>query len=208
MKQKVILIVGLIAAAIIVYLMTKSFTYKENQEEYLKAVQGYRTEKDQFFLTSKETPIEDPSTFDSLNYYKPDINYKVTTDIELTNDTTVYKINMSNGKQESFIRYATVDFKLKNKSFSLYLFKHQEDGPEVKSLFLPFTDLTNGKETYGGGRYLDVDVNKGNTVTLDFNLAYNPYCAYNPNYICPVPPKENHMDIEVPVGEKNFEEHD
>lgn len=208
MKQKAIIYIGLIGAAIMVFFLTRSFTYKENQADYLKAVQGYRTEKNNFFLTSKETPLEDPSSFDSLNYYAPDINYRIITEIKPTNDTSVHNINMSNGKQEAFIRYATVDFTLQGKPFTLYLFKHQEDGPDVKSLFLPFTDLTNGKETYGGGRYVDVELGKDNKVTIDFNLAYNPYCAYNPNYICPVPPKENHMDIEVPVGEKNFKEHD
>jgi uncharacterized protein (DUF1684 family) len=72
-------------------------------------------------------------------------------------------------------------------------------------LFIPFNDLTNGMETYGGGRYLDVQQGEGDTLTLDFNKAYNPYCAYNPKYSCPIPPDENKLDVEIRAGEKNFD---
>lgn len=71
---------------------------------------------------------------------------------------------------------------------------------------MPFTDKTNGFETYGGGRFMDVPFEEGNeTVMLDFNRAYSPFCAYNPDYVCPVPPKDNRLDIAVPVGEKTYE---
>src|SRR5690606_21025371 len=71
-------------------------------------------------------------------------------------------------------------------------------------LFLPFKDLTNGKESYGGGRYLDLRIPQDSTLVLNFNLAYNPYCAYNHHYSCPIPPYENHLNVEIPVGVKAF----
>jgi uncharacterized protein (DUF1684 family) len=71
-------------------------------------------------------------------------------------------------------------------------------------LFLPFADLTNGEETYGGGRYLDLTIPTGNTILLDFNKAYNPYCAYNPKYSCPLVPKQNRLDIPIIAGVKAF----
>ncbi len=74
-------------------------------------------------------------------------------------------------------------------------------------LFLPFTDLTNGEETYGGGRYLDLEGPLEGIVELDFNMAYNPYCAYNDRYSCPIPPKENHINVRVEAGVKAFEDH-
>ena len=70
------------------------------------------------------------------------------------------------------------------------------------SLFVPFTDLTNGKETYGGGRYMDVEIPEGDSIVLDFNKAYNPYCAYSTNYSCPIPPKENDLPISINAGLK------
>ncbi len=74
-------------------------------------------------------------------------------------------------------------------------------------LFLPFTDLTNGNGTYGGGRYIDLEIPKGDTMVIDFNKSYNPYCAYNGKYSCPIPPKENDLNIAIKAGVKNYSKH-
>ena len=71
-------------------------------------------------------------------------------------------------------------------------------------MFLPFSDLTSGNETYGGGRYIDLEIPKGKTITIDFNQAYNPYCAYNPKYSCPIVPAENELLTNVNAGVKKF----
>jgi uncharacterized protein len=205
MKQKYIVWAALVGA-VLVMVGTYVFTDTQNEMAYLDVVEKYRTDKHKFFLTSKEAPIKERNGFEGLNYYEPDVAYKVNTRLVLTNDTATYTIEMSDGQQESYVRYAYADFQLKNKPVRLFLFKHEREGTNPKTLFLPFTDLTNGKETYGGGRYLDIDNSKGLQVALDFNLAYNPYCAYNTLYSCPVPPRENHVDMEIPVGEKNFKE--
>ncbi len=205
MKQKHIVWAGLVGAVLVMF-GTYLFTDTQNEVAYLDVVQEYRSQKHKFFLTSKDAPIKKDEGYTTLNYYEPDIAYKINTRLIHTNDTATYTIEMSDGQQESYIRYAHADFELKGKQVRLFLFKHQGEGDNPKTLFLPFTDLTNGKETYGGGRYLDIDVSKGKQITIDFNLAYNPYCAYNALYSCPVPPRENHLDIEIPVGEKNFKE--
>jgi uncharacterized protein len=205
MKQKYIVWAGLVGAVLVMF-GTYLFTDTQNEVAYLDVVKDYRTQKHKFFLTSKEAPIKETEGFTGLNYFEPDVAYKVNTRLVLTKDTALYTIEMSDGQQESYERYAYADFKLKAKPVRLYLFKHEREGKKPKTLFLPFTDLTNGKETYGGGRYLDIDISKGTQVTIDFNLAYNPYCAYNTLYSCPVPPRENHIELEIPVGEKNFKE--
>ena len=98
---------------------------------------------------------------------------------------------------------AVTFFKLKGKKFKLNVYQSQDLSrkPEYADyLFLPFTDNTNGLTTYGGGRYIDLKLPLEKTVTLDFNKAYNPYCAYSKNYSCPIPPASNDLDISIPVG--------
>ncbi len=77
--------------------------------------------------------------------------------------------------------------------------------PEYRKLFVPFNDYTNGVSSYGGGRYLDIDIPAGDKTIIDFNFAYNPYCAYHDRWSCPIPPSENNLDIEVEAGVKSYE---
>jgi uncharacterized protein (DUF1684 family) len=111
---------------------------------------------------------------------------------------------MTGGEAEYFIKYGYATFKLKDKSHKLLLLLQLNNEDEKDKLFLPFTDKTNGFETYGGGRYLDLDLEKDDQLIIDFNFAYNPFCAYNDNYTCPVPPAENQLDIEIKAGEKEY----
>lgn len=85
----------------------------------------------------------------------------------------------------------------------MYAFKAADD-PVAQALFVPFVDETSGKETYGSGRYLDLEQARGDDYVLDFNMAYNPYCAYNDDYVCPIPPRENKLPIEIRAGEKTY----
>jgi len=103
--------------------------------------------------------------------------------------------------------YGIAKFMLNGKEYSLELYQNpelmQEDGYE-DYLFLPYTDLTNGRQTYGGGRYLDLRIPEGNSIILDFNRSYNPYCAYNKKYSCPLVPSVNNLATEVLAGVKDF----
>ena len=116
----------------------------------------------------------------------------------------------SSGITKKFIKFGVLKFKLNGKGQSLNVFQID---PEIRAkfpeyadlLFVPFKDFTSGKETYGVGRYIDIKTPKGKKVTLDFNLAYNPNCAYgNDKYSCPIPPKENFLRVEIKAGEKSF----
>ena len=101
-------------------------------------------------------------------------------------------------------------FDLKGKPFKLNIYQNQDlikkEGFE-DYLFLPFLDNTNGEESYGGGRYIDMRIPDGDTIIVDFNSAYNPYCAYNEKYSCPIVPRENYLDTEVRAGVKAFKKH-
>ena len=113
-------------------------------------------------------------------------------------------IQMSANRAEKFLHWGQAQFKIGNQPQQLGIYL-KADGRD-STLFIPFTDRTNGHETYGGGRYLDAPLPEANApeITLDFNRAYNPYCAYNNAYSCPVPPAENRLQVAIPAGEKSF----
>jgi len=101
------------------------------------------------------------------------------------------------------VKYGRVEFDLNGMRLRLVVYKSAED-PFARSLFIPFSDETSGRETYGSGRYLDLEEQGGDDYELDFNLAYNPYCAYNDQYTCPIPPRENRLPVRILAGEKNY----
>ena len=172
-------------------------------DAYAAEVQKYRQKKDEYFREDQESPLSSTQNFDSLSYYAPDLSWRIRTPLILTGDTILYRMAMTDGKEEMFVRYGRADFTVNDLPLSLYLFRHRE-ATEDEKLFLPFTDATNGEGTYAGGRYLDVEMPEADTITVDFNLAYNPYCAYSTKYSCPVPPRENHLNLPVKAGEKDF----
>jgi uncharacterized protein (DUF1684 family) len=102
---------------------------------------------------------------------------------------------------EKFRRVGTLEFTLNGQPLSLTAFV-SASSPTVDRLFVPFNDLTSGTETYGAGRYLDLDRTASGMYAMDFNVAYNPYCYYNPTYVCPLPPPENRLKVRIEAGEK------
>jgi uncharacterized protein (DUF1684 family) len=113
----------------------------------------------------------------------------------------------STGRLPEYVKYGELHFTLSGKTHVLTVYQNLElvQKPEYKDyLFIPFMDETNGFDTYGGGRYLDFRIPADTTATLDFNMAYNPYCAYSPHYSCPIPPAENHLQVKILAGEKSY----
>ena len=115
---------------------------------------------------------------------------------------TAIIIATSDGKEKRFLPYGYLDFELHGKPNRLAIYQSSEFGR--KELFLGFGDQTSAESTYGGGRYLNIAHDGSDRITLDFNLAYNPYCAYNPTFVCPIPPRENILDISINAGEKDY----
>jgi uncharacterized protein len=174
-------------------------------DRYEQEIDALRREKDLFFRTDMDSPIapEKRPTFRGLNYYPPEKSYNVSARLERLDKPEPILIQTSTGDRQSYVKYGNVEFDLNGTRFHLVVYKSAED-PFARSLFIPFSDETSGDETYGSGRYLDLEEQGGDDYELDFNLAYNPYCAYNDQYTCPIPPRENRLPIRILAGEKNY----
>jgi uncharacterized protein (DUF1684 family) len=164
-------------------------------------VEKIRRDKDAAFSEGEESPIKDKASFKGLQYYPFNKEYILDFIIEKAEKAETVELKMTDGTTEKMIFFGFI--KADFKSFTLKLKLYQrEDG----NFFLPYKDKTAPTETYGGGRFLDLPLTniKNNRLRVDFNLAYNPYCAYNEEFACPIPPAENTLPIRIEAGEKNF----
>jgi uncharacterized protein len=178
-----------------------------NDENYIKPLLKEREDKDLSFRSRTNSPFieEDRRTFKNLNYYEPNLDYHIKAQVSKLDKQDTLLMALTSGSYEPYLHYGVAAFVVEGQAQRLELYK-KLSGESKDQLFVPFTDKTNGFETYGGGRYLDVPFEEGDkTVILDFNRAYNPFCAYNPDFACPVPPKENRLKIVIPAGEKSYE---
>lgn len=193
--------IGIVVAGLLIGFSLLMSNIKDSYDE---KVMDYRRQKNQYFKTSEDSPIPDKVNFTGLNYFEPDKKYQVKAEISLLDDTIPLSILRSDGRKDDYSRYALATFMLDDKEYNLVLLKHENEA-EPNVLFIPFADKTNGESSYGGGRYIDLKYkNTSDKITIDFNFCYNPFCAYNYKYSCPIPPKENFLDIEIPAGEKTF----
>jgi uncharacterized protein len=173
-------------------------------------VRRFREMRDRDFRNAALSPLlrEDFTNFKGLLYFEETEKFVVTAKLEKIADKQVFTVPTSVGTSRRYLKYGVLKFELEGKSHTLIVFQ-SEAAPSKEEyrnlLFIPFRDQTNGKDTYGGGRYMDILAPAGDAVTLNFNLAYNPSCAYgSERYSCPLPPKENFLQIEIKAGEKSF----
>ncbi len=182
---------------------------KGSAEDYVKEIEAMRREKDFFFKEDAESPIphELRRKLEGLAYFPPDPKYRVRA--KLIKDPNPQRVVLatSKGVPREMIRYGVFEFEIDGTKQRLAAFKsapqpghHHAD----ESLFVPFRDATSGKETYGASRYLDIEEQPTDEYVIDFNLAYNPYCAYSDDYVCPFPPRENWLSAPIRAGEENF----
>ncbi len=167
-----------------------------------------RKEKDRILKLSPDSPIPQAErvSFAGLKYFPVDMKYRLSARLEKYSTSEKVKMPTSKGTQDEYIRYGAVKFTIDNSEHSLDTFKSVSTDVDPKRLFIPFRDITSGKETYGSGRYLEIEEDSKGAYTMDFNLAYNPYCAYNIDYSCPIPPAQNTLKVAIKAGEKNFHE--
>lgn len=196
-----------ILAAIIYYSLPKT---ADTNKAYAARIYQVRKQKNQQFRTAANSPLAaaQKRAFDSLKYFAPDVNYRVSARLHRNAAAPTLSLARNDGGTEAYRRWATADFTLPGQSQPQHLLLLQKVSPAgaQEPLFVPFTDASSGHQTYGAGRYLDLPVPaaEAEEITLDFNAAYNPYCAYNPGYSCPVPPAENRLTVPVAAGEKLF----
>lgn len=172
-----------------------------------KRVMEWRRERDEFFKNHERSPLtpKERSNFMGLKYYPFDPKYIFSGQIERyifnINNPNYYATFLTNkGTNKRYVRYGKFKFNLAGKEYIIQIYKSILSD----TLFIPFKDMNNGKETYEGGRYIDAEILTGYKMVLDFNMAYNPSCAYNHKFICVLPPKENMLYINIQVGEKIF----
>jgi uncharacterized protein (DUF1684 family) len=195
-----------------------SFGISQTKEDslitkYAEETVKYRNGKNIKLMYGESTPLlpEQLKDFKGLKYFEPDIKYKVEGKLVKDDKQEIVLMKTSTDREPAYVRYGVVYFKIDTFNLKLAVFQNKKMldlSQDTNLLFVPFRDGTNGKETYGGGRYFDCEIPlTGNPVLLDFNKAYNPYCAYNPRFSCVIPPEENRLKIGIEAGEKIFEEH-
>lgn len=186
-----------------------SVSAQESFKSYKKTIKKERKEKDIEFLDAKESPLaaEEIKAFRGLKYFKPDHSMVITAVLERKSTPDTIKMRTTTERLPLYIVYGTATFTINGKKDTLTIYRNvglmSQAGFE-DYLFVPFTDETSGMESYGGGRYIDTRIPMSNNIILDFNRAYNPYCVYSKRYSCPIPPRENHLDIRIVAGEKNY----
>ncbi|TZF94239.1 DUF1684 domain-containing protein [Chryseobacterium panacisoli] len=171
-----------------------------------KEVQKFQKELNAEYLNPKETPLRGDNfkNFKRHPFFPFDAKYRVTAKFVKSKDTQPFELPTSSGKTKTYQEYGKATFMLDDKPYTVTLYQSlaliQQD--KYKDyLFLPFRDATNEKETYGGGKYMDLKIPKGNTIVLDFNQSYHPFCAYNAyDYNCPIVPEENKLPVEIRAG--------
>ena len=165
-------------------------------------VATWRAEKERF-MRSAESPVppEKRASFPPLAYFPIDPAYRVPASLAVARGNDVLQIPTSTGQRRDMRRIGTLRFMIQNRELTLTAFMDANEN-DMRRLFVPFGDLTNGPETYPGGRYLDLERTASGAYDLDFNRAYHPFCVYNPKYDCPYPPRENRLPIPLRAGEK------
>ena len=182
-------------------LLTIACTAKE--VPYPDSINAWHSTKDEFMRRSADSPIppERRASFPPLSYFPVEPEYRVPAVLTVARGQDILEIPTSRGERRPHQRVGKLSFTLKGQLLTLTAFVEvgQED---LRHLFVPFGDLTNGTETYPGGRYLDLERTPTGIYDLDFNRAYHPFCYYNPAYDCPYPPRENRLQIPVRAGER------
>jgi uncharacterized protein (DUF1684 family) len=177
----------------------------DNNEEYTAEITKWQQQLNHEFADSIESPLtpEDRARFSALDFYPINQAYQVDARFERTLDESEFGMKTTTERRPIYVRYGIAYFTLNGKDFKINIYQNVKFAKTDKYkdyLFMLFTDLSSGNETYAGGRYIDLRIPKTNSIIIDFNKAYNPYCAYNHHYSCPIPPEEDFFDIEILAG--------
>ncbi|MBL7922748.1 MAG: DUF1684 domain-containing protein [Bacteroidia bacterium] len=171
----------------------------------LEEIMNFRRQLDSEFQDPKESPLGEKGipAFEGHRFFPADLHYRVIAKVERLSGEKVFKMQTTTERKPEYIKVLKLHFTLRDTACVLYAYRNLALAAKEEykdHLFLPFTDLSNGFESYGGGRYIDLRIPEGDSMILDFNLSYNPYCAYSGKYSCPVPPAENRLPVKVEAG--------
>jgi hypothetical protein len=173
-------------------------------DDWADRLRANRDEKDRFFAEHRQSPIppEQRGGFEGLNYFDPDPEYRVEATVSVHEQPEPIEMETTAGPPVRYLRAVTFTFELGDETHELVGYRQENQ----ESVFVPFRDKTTGQETYETGRYMELEVDgeleDGDAVPIDFNLAYTPFCAYSETFSCPLPPEENWLETEVRAGER------
>ena len=185
-------------------------SHSQNKDaEAVKDIQHFQLELNKEYADKETSPLtdEDLKNFKALDFFTIDLKYRVKARFVINQFPVPFEMSTTTDRKPMYQKYGTLYFEIDRVSCSLPVYQGIDlmQKEEYKNyLFVPFTDLTNGVETYGGGRYVDLEGPLTGEVILDFNKAYNPYCAYSHRYSCVIPPKENKLNVAIKAGVKKF----
>ena len=182
---------------------------QESGSDIIAEILKFQSTLNEEYRNPETSPLPDKyrKDFNGLEFFSPDTNFRVVADFTRTPEAVPFMMPTTTDRKSREVVYGIASFLIRGKRFELEIYQNEElmlqEGYE-DYLFLPFLDETNGKESYTGGRYIDLAIPSGSSILIDFNKAYNPYCAYNKKYSCPIVPKVNQLNTAVLAGVKAF----
>jgi uncharacterized protein (DUF1684 family) len=193
---------------LLVLLMVLQFGFAQAQFS-LAAVEKFQNELNAEYADAKTSPLlpEDLKTFQTLDFYPANEKFYVVAKFIRTENEQPFEMKTSTDRKPVYVKYGEAHFSIDGQTFQLNIYRNIELSKKEQYkdyLFLPFSDLTCGDESYIGGKYIDMKIPQGDTIVIDFNTSYNPYCAYSHKYSCPKVPLENDLKIAIRAGVKKF----
>ncbi len=178
----------------------------------IKRILSFQEKINATFSSEETSPLttKDFKQFKKLDFFKIDTSFCVKAKFERTPYETPFIMKTTTGTEPLYVKYGEARFILQEKEYVLNIYQNQglKTQPEYEDyLFLPFTDSSNQESSYSGGRFIDLKIPEGESILIDFNTAYNPYCAYNNRYSSPIPPVENHLDVKILAGVKKYKKY-
>ena len=192
---------------VIVGLCVNLTFYAQKTEQ---TVAEFQQELTEHFKNPEESPLKKKAKkFKGHDFFKIDSSMRIEAKFVRSFNAIPFQMKTTTSRLPTYEKYGVANFQLEGKERSLTIYQShslRETEEHKNYLFLPFTDLSNGEESYIGGRFIDLQIPNGDTIVIDFNKAYNPYCAYSSDYSCPIPPKENHLNVAILAGVKKPKE--
>jgi len=175
-------------------------------ENYQQKIKSFRSKEEASFRDKKTTLLSEEffPRFTGLNYFPIDKQFRVLGTLTKLSEQKKTDLEMTGGGYYGFVHYGRVNFVFQGQEVELQVFEFPSQEPKATAIFLPFRDATTGKETYGGGRFMIVNIPQDNKIVVDFNHAINPICVYDPDHACPVPPLTNRITSRVTAGAKMY----
>lgn len=199
----------IIRCSLLMLMMIPMLLKGQPADSVVREIEMHRKKQAEKFLDPKESPLDKKKrkNFKGLNYFPIDLDYRVIATFVKTENPSLFKMKTTTSRLPEYLKYGEVHFSLDGEDRVLEVYQ----SPEISQkpgfddyLFIPFTDDTNGVDTYAVGRYIDFKIPSSDKVILDFNQSYNPYCSYGSAYSCPIPPEANHLPLKIPAGEKIY----